>query len=186
MGKSAPRIRTSPYETAMADIAQRQQRRAEQLQTGFEDPLRNQMQPQIAQALGQNPFSTKLSAADRAAYEGQFNQAKQNLMNTAAPGGLMRSQMAGLERDRANAISGAASAARQTGLQRALGASAGVLPGAQLTNAMSGQALQGLSGANQTAAQRLMQQAGLNEQAASSKGSGLGSLAGLGIKGLMK
>ena len=181
MGKSAPKIKPSPYETTMADIAKKQQARAEYLQGSFEDPLRGLMQPQIAQALGQNPFSTKLSAADRHAYEGQYNQAKQNIMNTAAPGGLLRSQLGGLERDRANAISGAASAARQTGLQRALGAAAGTLPGAQMTNALSGQAMSGLGNAAQMGNQRNMMQAQMNNAEKGSKGSGIGSLLGAGL-----
>jgi len=181
MGKSAPKIKQSPYEKEMATIARQQQDRAMFLQGGWEDPLRQQMQPQISEALAQNPYSTKLSAANRGAIEGQYNQAKQSTMNTAAPGGLLRSQMAGLERDRANAISGASSQARETGIQRALGSAAGALPGAQLTNSMSGQALQGLSNANQTAADRAKEQAKSNNAKGSETGEAAGGLASMAM-----
>ncbi len=176
MGKSAPRVSQSPYEKIMAEVAWEQQLRAKELQKGWEDPLRQQVQPQISQALAQNPFSTKLSAADRGAYEGQYNQAKQTLMNTTGPGGLLRSQMAGLERDRANAISGAASQARETGLQRALGASAGALPNAQLIAGMSNNAMQGLGGAGELGTERHIKNAEAKDSKGSQTGSGVGSL----------
>ena len=186
MGKSSGKVKvqTSPLETSMADIAQRQQGRAEQMQTSWEDPIRGLVQPQIMQALGTNPFQTSLSAPERAVYEQQFNQAKTGLMNSAQRGGQMRQAMRGLERDRAGAVATASNDAKQRGISRALQFAGGAVPTAQGDLAASQGAMSGLGAANQSASQRALAQAQMNAQSSQGLGSGIGSLLGMGAKGL--
>jgi len=147
MGGSSPKMKTSPAEIASADIAKRQDLRAQMLERETIDPLRQQMQPQIMQAMGMNPFQTSLSAADRAPIEGQYNQAKASMMAGANRGGRLRSSMAGLERDRAQSIAGAANQARQLGVGRALQFAGGSMPTAASVQGLEGQAQQGLGSA---------------------------------------
>src|SRR5262245_5050567 len=111
-GSKLPKVKPGPFEQAQADIARRQDTRAQQLETEYLDPLRMQQMPMIQQALATNPYSTKLEWAERQPIEGQYNQVRNALLNTGVRGGQLRSQMAGLERDRANAISGAANMAK--------------------------------------------------------------------------
>jgi hypothetical protein len=201
-GGSKVKVQVSPLEQKMADIAGRQQDLAEQQYTkasGREDllnqqwfdPLRGQITPQIVQALGTNPFQTKLSAPERAVYEQQYNQARANTMNTAAPGGLMRSSLRGLERDRAGAIGAAAADAKQRGIGRALQFAGGVAPTAINPLASESAAMTGMSGAqsalgaaNSSASQRSLAQAQMNAQNQSAKGSGIGSVIGKGVSSI--
>ena len=173
-GKGGKKAKPSPLERTMGDIATKQQARAEQLQTEFENPARQIMTPQIMSALGQNPFQTDLSAAERAPLETQFDQAKASLMNSGERGGRLRSQMAGLERDRAGMIGAAVNEARQRGIGRALGAAQGSIPNAATDLAVQQSALSGLSAANQAAMQRKEMQAKQQQ----GKGAGIGSIAG--------
>lgn len=174
-GSKTPKA--GPAEKTMADIAQRQQQRAELLQTTYEDPLRQQMQPMIQQALGLNPFRTSLSAADRQPIEGQFNQARSALMNTAQRGGQLRSAMTGLERDRAMAIGSAANQARQLGESRALQFGATGLPN---VSSISGLSSQGQQGAGAVAGlESMRRQQGAAQQA--SLAQGIGQLGGTAL-----
>ena len=172
--KGSGKVKTSPLERTMGDIATKQQARAELLQKEFEDPARQIMTPQIMGALGTNPFATNLSAAERAPLETQFDQAKASLMNTGERGGRLRSQMSGLERDRAGMIGAATNEAGQRGIQRALGAAQGSIPNASTDLAMQQSAMSGLSAANQAAIQRREMQAEQQRMA----GGGLGSIIG--------
>ena len=177
MGKGgSPKIKTSPLEKQQAEIAKRQDLRAQTMEAEYLDPIRGIVTPQILGALGTNPFQTSLNAADRHTLESQFNQGKANLMNTAAPGGLLRSQMAGLERDRALGIAGAANQARQQGIGRALQFAQGALPSAAGTTAQENAAMQGLQGANASASNRAMQQAQMKQQSDAGKGQLAGTL----------
>lgn len=180
----AAKVKTSPLEQAQADIAKRQDTRAQQMESQYLDPIRGVVTPQILQALGTNPFSTDLNAADRHTLEAQFGQAKNNLMNTAASGGQLRSQMAGLERDRALAIGNAANQARQLGLGRALQFAGGALPSQAGVTGQEQTALSGLSAANQSASQRAMQNAQIGQQNAAGIGQLVGTL-GKGALGLI-
>ena len=174
-GSSTPKA--GPSEKAMAEIAKKQQQRAELLQTTYEDPLRQQLQPMIQQALGTNPFQTSLSAAERQPIEGQFNQARSALMNTAQRGGQLRSQMAGLERDRAMAISSAANEAMQRGQSRALQYGATGLPNVASIAGITSEGAEGTkSGAKLEALRR---QEGAAKQA--SLAQGIGQLGGTAI-----
>lgn len=184
MGKSkAPKVKTSPLEQASADIAKRQDVRAQKMEQQWIDPIRGVVTPQILQALGTNPFQTTLNAADRHTLEAQYGQAKNQLMNTAAPGGQLRSQMAGLERDRAQAIGNAANQARQLGLGRALQFAGGALPTNASLSAQEQGAMSGLTAANQTASQRALANAQAQSQEAQGKGKGLGGLLGQAFLG---
>lgn len=170
MGGSTPKA--GPSEKAMAEIAKKQQQRAELLQTTYEDPLRQQMQPMIQQALGTNPFQTSLSAAERQPIEGQFNQARSALMNTAQRGGGLRKAMTGLERDRAMAISSAANEAMQRGQARALQYGATGLPNVASISGLSSQGQQGAgSGASLESMRR--------QEGAAKQSSMLGTIGGL-------
>lgn len=175
-GSSTPKA--GPSEKAMAEIAKAQQQRAELLQTTYEDPLRQQMQPMIHEALGlSNPFRTSLSAADRQPIEAQFNQSRNTLLNTAPRGGQLRSQMAGLERDRALAIGSAANEARQRGEARALQYGATGLPNVASISGLSSQGQQGAgAGAGMESMRR---QEGAAKQA--SLAQGIGQLGGTAI-----
>ena len=175
-GGGGVKVKTSPLEQASANIANRQDARAQLMEKEFIDPIRGLVTPQILGALGTNPFETSLSAAGRHGLESQFNQAKSNLMNTAAPGGLLRSQMAGLERDRALGIAGAQDAARQQGIGRALQFAGGALPSQAGTAAQTQSAMQGLQGANASASQRAIQNAQLQQQSDAGKGQLAGTL----------
>lgn len=177
MSSKTPKQKVSPSETAMADIARRQDLRAQMLERETVDPLRMQMQPQIMQALGTNPFATTLSAADRAPYEGQFNQAKASLMNTGMRGGQLRSQMAGLERDRATAIAGASNQAKQLGIGRALQFAGGAMPTEVSTQGIEQAAMSGLGQSANMFNQRQM----ANIQAQQQSNAGMGQLIGSGI-----
>ncbi len=178
MGKgSAPKVKTSPLEKASADIALRQDARAQTLEKEFLDPIRGIATPQILQAFGTNPYTTELQANARHNLESQFNHAKSNLLNTAAPGGLLRSQMAGLERDRAQSIAGAQEAAAQQGIQRALQAGSGAFPTQAGVTGQEQGAVAGLQGANATASKRAMDNAALQAQSSENKGSLAGGLA---------
>ena len=173
-GKGGKKAKPSPLERTMGDIATKQQARAELLQKEFEDPARQLMTPQIMGALGTNPFVTELSAAERAPLETQYDQAKASLMNSGERGGRLRSQMSGLERDRAGMIGAAVNEARQRGIGRALGAAQGSIPNAATDLAMQQSAMSGLSAANQAAIQRQQAQA----QQQQGKGAGIGSIVG--------
>jgi hypothetical protein len=132
--------------------------------------------------LGQNPFQTTLSAADRAPIEGQYNQAKKSLMDTAVGGGQLRRSMRGLERDRATTIANAANQARQTGIGRALQFGGGAMPSMASNAGLEQSAMGGLGNAANMFNQR--QQA--NQQASSQSSAGWGQLAGgLGGAGIM-
>lgn len=179
-GGGGVKVKTSPLEQIQADIAKRQDTRAQTMEQQWVDPIRGAVTPNILTALGTNPFLTTLSGPERSVYEGQYNQAKNALMNTAARGGQLRSQMLGLERDRANAIAGASQQARERGINRALQFAGGALPTAQGVNQQSATALQGLGQANQSASQRAVQQAQMQQQAEGAKGQGIGSLIGTG------
>jgi hypothetical protein len=132
------------------------------------------MQPQIMAAMGQNPFQTELSAADRAPLEAQYNQAKASLMGGANRGGQLRSMMAGLERDRAQSIAGAANQARQLGIGRALQFAGGAMPTMASNQGLESSAMTGLGKSADMFNAR--QQA--NQQAKSSSAAGWGNLAG--------
>jgi hypothetical protein len=174
MGGKAPKVKTSPSETAMADIAKRQDLRSQMLEKTYLDPLMQQQFPMIQEALATNPFRTTLSAADRAPIEGQYNQARQSLMNTAIPGGQLRRSMQGLERDRAQSIASAANQARQLGIGRALQLSSGTMPTMASTTGLEQSAMSGLGNAAQMFNQRQQSQ----QQAGAQSAAGWGSLAG--------
>ncbi len=185
-GGGSVKVQISPLEQQMADIAQRQDSRAQNLEMNYLDPLREIVTPQIIGALQTNPFQTKLSAPERAVYEQQFNQARNNTLNTGARGGQLRQGLRGLERDRAGAIAAAANDAKQRGITRALGFTSGAVPTAAGTVSEALGGLSGMSAANSTASQRALSQAQMNAQNQSSKGSGIGSLLGAGAGYLMK
>lgn len=182
MAPKAPKVKTSPLEQATADIARRQDTRAQTMESEYLDPIRGIVTPQILEALGQNPFQTSLSAANRGTLESQYGQARNAAMNTGARGGMLRSMMTGLERDRAQSISQAVSQARELGIGRALQFAGGAVPTAAGTSGMEGQAMTGLMGANQSASQRAMAQAQAQQQSAS----GYGALAGGALSFLPK
>ena len=181
----APKIKTSPLEQAQADIARRQDQRAQLMEQQWIDPIRGVVTPQILQALGTNPFQTSLGAADRHTLEAQYNQAKTNTMNSAAPGGMLRSQLGGLERDRANSIAGAANQAKQTGLNRALQFAGGALPTQGTIAGQENSAMSGLQAANASAATRAQQNYENQARQAAGKGNLAGQL-GKGALGLFK
>ena|SRR3990167_3136495 len=183
MGGSAPKPKVSPAETAMADIAKRQDLRSQMLEKEWEDPFRQMMMPQIMQTIGQNPFQTTLSAADRAPIEGQFKQAQSALMNTGQRGGGLRSAMSGLERDRAVAISNAANQARQQGIGRALQFAGGALPNIGSIQGLEGSAQKGLQASadmfNTRDQQRMAAQQQANQGKSQMIGTGVGIAASL-------
>ena len=175
-GGGGVKVKTSPLEQASADIAKRQDVRAQLMEKEFIDPIRGIVTPQILGALGTNPFQTSLDATGRHNLESQFGNARRNLMNTAAPGGLLRSQMAGLERDRALGIAGAQDAARQQGIGRALQFAGGALPSQAGMTAQSQGAIQGLQGANKSASERAVYNAKLQQESDAGKGQLAGTL----------
>ena len=177
MGGSAPKQKVSPSEIAMADIAKRQDLRSQMLEKEWEDPFRQMMMPQIMQTIGQNPFQTTLSAADRAPIEGQFKQAQASLMDTGQRGGGLRSAMRGLERDRAMAISSAANQARQQGIGRALQFAGGALPNVGSIQGLEGSAMSGL----QSSADMFNKRQAANNAAKQQSSAGMGSLIGSGM-----
>ena len=172
-GSSKP----TEYEKIQAGIAKRQDVRAQTMEGQYLDPIRGVVTPQILGALGTNPFATSLTAAQRAPIEGQYNQAKRALMNTATRGGQLRSMMSGLERDRANAISQAQNAARETGIGRALQFAGGALPTQAGLAGQENAAMSGLGAVNESIQKRKQQAA----QESAAKGQGMGSLAGAGM-----
>jgi len=176
-----PKIKTSPAERQMAAIAQRQDLRAQMLEAETIDPLRRIMQPQIERAMATDPFRTKLSAADRAPIEGQFNQARSSLMNTAAPGGALRQAMRGLERDRAQTIGMAANQGRQLGIGRALQFAGGAMPTMASTGGLEQSAMTGLG----NAANMFNSRQNAQLQAGGQSAAGWGSLGGSALGLLM-
>lgn len=177
MGGGAPKMKTSPAEIASAEIAKRQDLRSQMLERETIDPLRQQMQPQIMQAMAQNPFQTSLSAADRAPIEAQFNQARASMLAGANRGGRLRSSMAGLERDRAQSIAGAANQARQLGVGRALQLASGAMPTAASVQGLEGQAQSGLN----TAADAFNKRQEADMAAKQRSSAGMSSMIGTGV-----
>ena len=176
-GGGSVKVKTSPLEQAAADIAKRQDARAQIMEQQYLDPIRGLVTPQILQALGTNPFQTSLSAAARAPLESQYNQAKSSLMNTATRGGQLQSLRSSLERDRAQSIGNAANQAREQGIGRALQFASGALPTQAGVTGQTQTALQGLSAANQSATQRALAQAQQQQASSAGKGNLLGTLA---------
>jgi len=164
-GKNAPKIKESPSDQAQANILNN-------LETSVGQPIRNVVVPQALQTLGgPGVFQTSLPAMDRQAIEGQFKQAQNNLMNSGVRGGMLGSNLADLNRDRAGAVSAATSNASQRGIERALGMVPAAMP-----NASSQMSARGSLGATEQA--RLTKQAEMNAQAQQAKGDSMGQLFG--------
>lgn len=182
-GGKSPKIniKPSPLEQKQVDIAERQQQRTEELNRTYFDPMRGLIQPNLMQVAQANPFATSLTGTERAPIEAQYNQAKQAIMNTAERGGRLRSQLAGLERDRASTIAGAANAARERGIGRALPFLSGAMPNVGQQLAAEQAATAGIGSALQSAQQRAMTEAQMKAQQQQSKGGGIGSLLGTGL-----
>jgi hypothetical protein len=164
-GKDAPKIKESASDKAQAAILSN-------LETSVGQPIRNTVVPQAIQTLGgPGVFQTSLPAMDRQAIEGQFAQARKNIMNAGTRSGLMSSQLANLNRDRAGAVSAATSNASQRGIERALGMVPAAMP-----NASAQLSARGSLGATEQA--RLTKQAEMNAQAQQAKGDAMGQMFG--------
>lgn len=84
-------------------------------------------------ALG-GAFETNLTAPEREAIEGQFGQARENIIGqSGARGGMLQKQLIGLDTARAKDVSSAINQARQRGTERALTLLPSAYPGANTT-----------------------------------------------------
>lgn len=133
------------------------------------------MVPQALQTLGgPGVYQTTLPANDRQTIEGQYSQARNQVLNSGTRGGQLQSRLAGLSRDRATAVSGATIDARQRGIERALGLVPSAIP-----NAGQQMGTRAQLGSNEQ--NRLNTIAQMKAQASQSQGAGLGSLLGAGM-----
>jgi hypothetical protein len=151
MGKSsAPKIQTSPAETAQAN-------NIEWIQNAIQKPIVDTVLPKALGPLSQ-AFDTSLSAPDRQNIEQQYSGARNEILNNSgARGGMMQKNLKDAMLGRASDIAYAQNQAKQQGITRALGLMPAGFPGADSTLAASGQ----LSGQG---AQRNAAQANLNYQ----------------------
>jgi hypothetical protein len=167
-GGGSPTIPQSPSDKAQAKIL-------EALEKSVGVPIRNAVVPQALQTLGgPGVYQTELPATDRGTIEGQYSQARNQILNTGTRGGQLQSRLADLSRDRANAVSGATIDARQRGIERALGLVPAAIPNA-------GQQMSTRSALGSNEQNRLNTIAQMNAQASQSQGAGIGSLLGAGL-----
>ncbi len=158
---------------ALGDILGQQTSNAQGIlrQTG---PLRSLTATNLAQVLaGGRTDNLRVFAPEREAIEGQFTQARNNLLATGERGGLMSSNLNNLNIARAQAVSGLESDVRKNAFENSLRIGFGVAPSVVFPT-MSNAA--GLFGQQQAMAQQ--------QQAAG--GAGLGSIAALGTLMSMK
>lgn len=166
MDKGGPKIKESPADKAQAAYLQN-------LEATVGQPIRNTIMPQALRTLGgPGVFDTTLPAADRQVIEDQFKQAQKNTMNTGVRGGQLYSQMAQNNRDRATAVAGATTQAKNQGIERSLG----LVPTAFPTATAQLGAQQGIGGHQTT---RNLTQAQLDAQAQQQKGQSMGGLLGM-------
>ena len=173
MGKSsAPKIGVSPSEAAQANNIQ-------YLQENVQKPIINDVLPKALPALSQ-AFDTTLSTPDRQNIEDQYTQAHNEVLNNAgARGGMLQKGLKDVMIGRASDVGAAQNAARQTGIQRALGLMPAGFPGADSTLSAAGQLAQTGAQRNAANASLAFQQNQANRQSMSSSLGGLGSLISL-------
>lgn len=163
-GGGVPSLKPGPLEKEQAKFLQTQR-------TGIIEPAQATL---FAPALGAaaQGFDTSLGARDRQALEGQYNQARNNILQTGARGGLMQNMLTNTDNARAESVANAINQARQTGISRGLGAlGPTAFPGAQSIIA-------GGQGAAQSEAQRIAQNAQNKIAGQQAAGQGLGSMLG--------
>lgn len=140
-------------------------------QTG---PLRSITATNLAEVLGGGRTQDlRVFAPEREAIEGQFTQARNNLLATGERGGQLNSQLNQLNVARAQSVSGLESNVRQKAFEDALRIGYGVAP------SVSFPAFQGASNT-------LSGLAGMGQQQQAAGGAGLGSVAALGALMTMK
>lgn len=169
MGKSggkAPKIPTSPLETEQAN-------QIRDYYQGFQKPTRDIVAPQVQAGFANNDlFSGKIDPYQRDVLEGQFRNAKNQILNTApVRGGMLQNAMTGLAKDRAMGVSGLLSQAQEAARNRLTGMLPSIFPNA----AASQQAGIQLAQSDQN---RLAQNTQMKAQSDQAFGQGLGGLLG--------
>ena len=165
MGKSSPKVKIGPLEKEQADFMRSQRK-------DLIEPVQGALMP-LALPSAMQAFDTRLMAPDREAIEGQFNQAKNDIMAGGARGGLLRRAMTQADIGRAGAVSRAAVQARQQGIERGLGLlGPAAFPGANTTMSAANSLVGGEQSRNAANAQ-------MKAQGQAQTGQAIGTLAGL-------
>jgi hypothetical protein len=134
------------------------------------DPIRQSLIGQSQKFLsgGNDVMQTPAYGALKLSADQNFNQAKDNLISTTAPGGALTSALTNLEGSRANTLTQGAGSLYGDALSRAT----------TLGTGMTGQSLSALGQAGYTQAQVAQSQATQNAGKSGALGSGLGSWLG--------
>lgn len=145
--------------------------------------LENVQKPIVGATIGpaigalSGAFDTSLSAPERETIEGQFGQARENIIGqSGARGGMLQKQLVGLDTARAQDVSSAINQAKQRGTERALTLLPSAFPGASSTMAAQGNLARLGNERNVASAQQAA-------EGQRSLFSGIGGLLGLGLGG---
>jgi hypothetical protein len=163
-GGGTPSIKIGPLEKEQAAFLKSQR-------SGIIEPTQAALfQPALSAAT--QAFNTGLSPRDRGALEGQYNQARENILQRSTRGGLMNKMLTTADLARAESVGNATNQARQLGIERGLG----LLGGAAFPSANN--IVGGGQAAAQSEQQRRQAQAQMAAQNQAAQGQGLSSTLG--------
>lgn len=174
MGKGGKKLKIPQQQPGPLETEQAAALRG--FRTGFQEPLRGQLQPEIFQGFRQaGLFTPQISPFERDVAAKQFGATKENLLQTSpARGGRLQAQMLGLDRGLAETVSGLGAQAQARAQDRL----ASLLPSAFPSAATTIGAGEQLAGGERARTAQNIQNRIAGQQAL---GGGIGGLIGSGL-----